>query len=74
MPPNQDMAVSTGRGILTEYEKDCLAGKNEKQREYEARSRIRARIEGPLVEDIEHLKEYDRELLGELREVVCDEG
>jgi len=73
MPPNEETAVSTGRGILTEYERDCLAGKKEKQREYEARSRIRARIEGPLVEDIEHLKEYDRELLEELREVVCDE-
>ena len=65
--------MSTGRGILTDYERDCLAGKTEKQREYEARSRIRARIDGPLIDDIEHLKEYDRELLEELREVVCDE-
>ena len=66
--------MPTGRGILTEYERDCLAGKKEKQREYEARSRIRARLEGPLIEDIEHLKEYDSELLEELRAVVCDEG
>jgi hypothetical protein len=73
MPPTEESAVSTGRGILTDYEKDCIAGKKEKQREYEARSRIRARIEGPLVEDIRHLKEHDPELLDELREVVCDE-
>jgi len=73
MPTNKETAVSTGRGILTGYERDCLAGKKEKQREYEARARIRARIGGPLVEDIEHLKEYDRELLEELREAVCEE-
>lgn len=73
MPPTEGSAVSTGRGILTDYEKDCIAGKKEKQREYEARSRIRARIEGPLVGDIRHLKQHDPELLDELREVVCDE-
>lgn len=64
--------MTTGRGILTGYEQDCLAGKKEKQREYEARSRIRARIEGPLSEDIEHLKKHDPELLEELREAVCE--
>lgn len=72
MPPTEQAGVSTGRGILTDYEKDCIAGKKEKQREYEARSRIRARLEGPLAEDIEHLKEHDPGLLEELREVVCE--
>ena len=65
-------AMSTGRGILTGYEKDCLAGKTEKQREYEARSRVRARIDGPLQDDIEHLREHDPDLLAELRKVVCE--
>ncbi|AEM57277.1 hypothetical protein HAH_1671 [Haloarcula hispanica ATCC 33960] len=51
-----------------------MAGKKEKQREYEARSRIRARIEGPLAEDIEHLKEHDSELLQEIQAVVCDDA
>ncbi|AXG09711.1 hypothetical protein DU484_07460 [Haloplanus rubicundus] len=65
--------MSTGRGLLTDYEKNCLAGEKEKQREYEARSRIRARIEGPLMNDIVHLKKHDPELLNELRQVVCDD-
>jgi hypothetical protein len=29
-------------------------------------------MEGPLAEDIEHLKKHDPDLLQELREVVCD--
>ena len=64
--------MSTGRGILTDYEKDCLAGQTEKQREYEARSRVRSRIDGPLKDDVEHLREHDPELLNELRAVVCE--
>lgn len=66
--------MSTGRGMLTDYEKDCLAGYEEKQREYETRSRLRARIEGPLKDDIEHLKEHDPDLLAELQAVVCNTG
>lgn len=66
--------MSTGRGILTGYEKDCIAGKKQKQRKYEARSRIRSRVEGPLRGDIKHLKEHDPELLEEIREIVCNDG
>jgi len=64
--------MSAGRGILTEYERECLAGEHEKQREYESRSRVRSRIGGPLAADIAHLEEHDPDLLDELREVVCD--
>ena len=66
--------MSTGRGILTDYEKKCLAGKTKKQRQYEARSRVRSRIDGPLKDEIEHLREHDPELLAELREVVCGDN
>lgn len=71
--PAQEYTSMTGRGILTEYERECLAGEHEKQREYETRSRVRARLTGPLSEDINHLQEHDPELLEELREVVCTE-
>lgn len=74
MAPTKEVAVSTGRGILTDYERECLAGKKEKQREYEARSRIRARIEGPLRADIEHLIRHDSQLLEELQETVCKDS
>lgn len=65
--------MSTGRGLLTEYEKNCLAGNKKKQREYEARSRVRSRIEGPLADDIAHLKKHDPELLSEIRQIVCND-
>lgn len=73
MPPNDKSGMATGRGLLTEYERECLAGEHEKQREYETRSRIRSRLDGPLRGDIKHLQEHDPELLDEIREVVCDE-
>lgn len=65
--------MATGRGLLTDYERECLAGEHEKQREYETRSRVRSRLDGPLREDLEHLREYDPDLLEELREVVCND-
>jgi hypothetical protein len=74
MPLTNQSGMSTGRGILTKYERECLAGEHEKQREYETRSRVRSRLDGPLSEDIEHLKEYDPGLLEELREVVCEDS
>lgn len=64
--------MSTGRGILTEYERDCLAGEHPKQREYEARSRVRSRINDPLKKDINHLEKHDPDLLEELRDIVCE--
>lgn len=57
---------------LTTHEKNCLADKAEKQREYEARSRVRARIDGPLKDDLEHLREHEPDLLDELQKVVCE--
>jgi len=65
--------MSTGRGLLTEGEREYLRGESSDQRMYEARSRFRTRIEGPVSEDIELLEQHQPELLEELREIVCDE-
>jgi len=73
MPQTKHSGMATGRGLLTEYERECLAGEHEKQREYETRSRVRARFDGPLSEDISHLAEHDLDLLDELREIVCED-
>lgn len=67
------IGMATGRGILTEYERECIAGEHAKQREYEARSRIRSRINDPLRQDIAHLEQHDPGLLEELREVICED-
>lgn len=61
------------RGILTDYERRCLAGEKEKKHEYQARSRVRSRINNLLAEDVEHLEAHDPDLLEELRDVVCPE-
>lgn len=64
--------MATGRGILTEGERKYLRGEASDQRKYEARSRVRTRIEEPLAEDIELLAEHHPDLLEELRAIVCE--
>jgi hypothetical protein len=65
--------MARGRALLTEYEKESLAGKHTDQRRYEARSRFRSRIGENLAEDVEFLEEHDPELLDELRDIVCED-
>jgi len=66
--------MARGRALLTEYERESLAGEHTDQRRYEARSRFRSRVTENLTEDIEFLEKNDPELLGELREVVCQDA
>lgn len=72
VPPDQrNMAI--GRGVLTEGERSYLRGEESDQRLYEARSRVKTRINGPLAEDIELLADEHPDLLEELRAVVCED-
>jgi len=64
--------MATGRALTTEREREYLAGEHGDQRMYEARSRIRRRIEVVLAEDIDHFNEHAPELRERLQEVVCD--
>lgn len=66
--------MATGRGLTTEYDRECLRGEHGDQRRYEARSRVRARIHDELVEEIDEFAEHSPNLLTELREVVCPHG
>lgn len=59
------------RALLTETERQQIAGEHTDQRKYEAVSRVRARVEEELTTDVELLEEHHPELLEELREVVC---
>jgi len=61
------------RALLTETEREQIAGEHGRDRRYQATSRARRRIEDELTEDIEVLKEHHPDLLDELREVVCEE-
>lgn len=65
--------VARTRALLTETEREQIAGEHSQKRKYEATSRVRGRIADELVRDVEVLAEHHPELLKELREVVCDD-
>ena len=58
------------RALLTETEREQLAGEHGDDRKYQATSRIRRRLNEELTTDIEVLSEHHPKLLEELREVV----
>jgi len=61
------------RALLTETEREQIAGDHGDQRRYQATSRVRRRIEEELSRDIAVLEEHHPDLLEELREAVCEE-
>ncbi|ACM58501.1 conserved hypothetical protein [Halorubrum lacusprofundi ATCC 49239] len=61
------------RALLTETEREQIAGEHGDSRKYQATSRVRGRIQEELESDVEILKKYHPDLLDELREVVCEE-
>ena len=64
-------SMSDGRALLTEREREALAGEATDSYRYKTRSYFRNRLE-ELDDDIDVLRENDPDLLEELREVVCD--
>ena len=60
------------RALLTETEREQIAGQHGDTRKYQAASRIRSRINEELTTDIELLREHHPDLYEELREVVCE--
>jgi hypothetical protein len=69
--PTETAGMSQGRGLLTESEREAIAGETSDSYRYKTRSFLRDRIE-EVEEDIAVLEEHDPELLNELREVVCE--
>ncbi|TMT78009.1 hypothetical protein E2L06_20865 [Haloterrigena sp. H1] len=65
--------MSKTRALLTETEREQIAGKHGDQRRYQATSRVRRRIDEELSKDIEILEEHHPKLLEELRDVTCEE-
>ncbi|SEW10066.1 hypothetical protein [Natrinema salifodinae] len=62
------------RALLTETEREQIAGEHGDSRKYQATSRVRRRVEEELTKDIEVLEEHHPELLEEVREVICKDG
>ena len=71
MPHQRREHMAKSRAILTETEREQIAGEHGDKRRYEATSRARARIRDELAVDIEILREHNPDLLDEIREVVC---
>lgn len=71
MVADTEPGMAKSRAMLTETEREQIAGEHGDDRRYQATSRIRNRIEDELPEDIATLAEHHPDLLEELREVVC---
>jgi hypothetical protein len=59
------------RALITEHEREQLAGEHGTEREWQAITRVRGRIDGPLKEDLATLAKHNPNLLTELRQAVC---
>lgn len=73
MPERQTAGMAKTRALITETEREQIAGEHSDQRRYEATSRVRRRVRGELKKDVALLEEHHPDLLDEVREVVCDE-
>jgi hypothetical protein len=67
-----DMAKT--RALLTETEREQIAGDHGRDRRYQATSRVRARIDDELTSDVQVLEDHHPELLEEIRAVVCEKS
>ena len=65
--------MTEGRGLLTEREREALAGEDSDSYKYKTRTYFRRRLK-KVESDIELLDKHDPELLNELRNVVCERG
>jgi len=73
-PDSEVPEVTDGRALTTDRDREQIAraGDVTDSEHYQAVSRVRRRIDENLVEDVELLAEHHPELLGEVREVVCE--
>jgi spore maturation protein CgeB len=74
MATDKPQGMAKTRALLTETEREQIAGEHGRDRRYQATSRVRSRIKEELSKDVEVLAEHHPDLLEELREVVCEEG
>lgn len=65
------MSMARSRAMLTEREREQIAGEYGADRKYQATSRARRRIKEELTTDIRLLEEHQPDLLAEIRDVVC---
>ena len=74
MGENTETRMAETRALLTEREREQLAGEHGNERRYQATARIRQRTERELPADLETIEQNHSELLGELLAVVVRNG
>ncbi|APX97566.1 hypothetical protein BB347_13635 [Natronorubrum daqingense] len=65
--------MTEGRGLLTESEREAIAGERSDSYRYKTRSYFLNRVD-EVEKDIEVLEEHAPDLLEELQEIVCEDG
>lgn len=60
------------RALLTETEREQIAGEHGDERRYQATSRVRSRLRDELPADVAVLRDHHPTLYAELRGVVCE--
>lgn len=76
MSSDMRTTMAKTRALITDTERERLAGMADVEdiKVYQAKSRVRRRIQEELTFDVEILAENHPDLLKELREVVCEEA
>jgi hypothetical protein len=75
MVANRQFDVARTRALLTENDREVLAGeKGDDDRQRNVRWEVKGRISDEMPEDVAVLAEHHPDLLEGLREVVCDDG
>lgn len=69
----QSTSMTEGRGLLTETEREAIAGERSDSYRYKTRAYLRNRLE-EVEKDVDVLEEHAPELLEDLREAVCETG
>jgi len=65
-------AMTRRRALLTDRERELIAGEGDDSQRYVAISRVRTKIEDELTDDLTILQENHPALYEELRKVVCE--
>jgi hypothetical protein len=69
----EQKSMAKTRALLTETEREQLAGEYGDERKYQATSRVRRRVNEELSKDIDVLSDHHPDLLAEIRSVVCED-
>jgi len=71
----EPVSMNDGRSLLTDREREILAGDADvsDNYRYKVQSVARQRVRG-IADDVDVLREHEPEIFNELQEIVCEDG